>query len=59
MNDWLEVQRGEAPLVEIPDCGHVPALMSPAEAGIVRNFLRGVRSEKDEPRQRPDTARAA
>ena len=57
-NTMLDIKPGTV-LVEIPGCGHVPALMTPNEAGIVSNFLRGVPSEKDEPRQRPDTARAA
>jgi pimeloyl-ACP methyl ester carboxylesterase len=29
-----------ATLVEIPGCGHVPALMEPSQIDIVRNFLR-------------------
>ena len=57
-NTMLDI-KPTATLVEIADCGHVPALASPAEAGAIRNFLRGVPSEKDEPRQSPDTARAA
>ncbi len=57
-NTMLDIKPGTT-LVEIPDCGHVPALMSVAEASLVRNFLRGAPSEKDEPRQRPGTARAA
>jgi pimeloyl-ACP methyl ester carboxylesterase len=34
-----------ATLVEFPDCGHVPALMSEGQIGVVRNFLRGVPSQ--------------
>lgn len=34
----LEV-KPSAQLVEIPDCGHAPALMSEAQTGIVREFL--------------------
>jgi pimeloyl-ACP methyl ester carboxylesterase len=49
----------EAELVEFAGCGHVPALMSPEQVGVVRNFLRGVPSERHEPRQRPYPPRAA
>ena len=48
-----------AQLVEMPGVGHVPALMSAAEAEIIGNFLRGVPSEQDEPTQPPVVARAA
>jgi len=43
----------EAELVEFPGCGHVPSLMVPEQIGVVRNFLRGVASERDEPRRHP------
>ena len=35
----LEI-KSDAKLVEIPGCGHAPALMSSAQIGIVRRFLR-------------------
>jgi pimeloyl-ACP methyl ester carboxylesterase len=28
-------------LVTIPGCGHAPALMDPAQTGLIRGFLRG------------------
>jgi pimeloyl-ACP methyl ester carboxylesterase len=55
----------QAELVEIPDAGHAPALMSAAEIAIVREFLDGgsigAHSPRtaDEPRQRVLPSRAA
>lgn len=54
----LEVNHN-AQLVEIPDCGHVPALMAASEMDVVGNFLRGVPSERNEPRQPAYPSRAA
>jgi pimeloyl-ACP methyl ester carboxylesterase len=47
-----------AELVEIAGCGHAPALMSVAQAGLVRRFLHGVPS-RDEARKPVHPARAA
>ena len=41
----------ETPLVEIEDCGHVPALMSPDEIGVVRNFMATATDKGAWPRQ--------
>lgn len=37
--DMMLAMKPGARLVEIPGCGHAPALMSPAQIGIVRDFL--------------------
>ena len=49
----------DAGLVEFADCGHVPALMSPHQIGVVSNFLAGVPSEGHAARERPYPPRAA
>ena len=46
-------------LAVMPGVGHVPALMSRGEADLIGNFLAGVASEQDEPRQPVSAARAA
>ena len=48
-----------ATLVEFPECGHVPALMSSEQIAVVRNFLRGLTSQDHASRQRPYPPRAA
>ena len=49
-----------ASLVEFPDCGHVPALMSAGQVAVVRNFLRGMPSQDHHgPSQRLHPPRAA
>ena len=48
-----------ATLVEFPDCGHVPALMSAGQISIVRNFLRGLPSQEHATSRRPYPPRAA
>lgn len=37
--EWMLIQRNKARLVEIPDCGHAPLLMSPMEIDVIRGFL--------------------
>jgi len=48
-----------ATLVEFPECGHVPALMSSEQIAVVRNFLRGIPSQDHASRRRPYPPRAA
>jgi len=48
-----------ARLVEFAGCGHVPALMSEPQVAVVRNFLRGVASERDDKRPAPYSPRPA
>lgn len=54
----LDIKPGTE-LVQIAGCGHVPALMSRMEARVIGNFLAGVPSEQDAPRQPAVAARAA
>jgi pimeloyl-ACP methyl ester carboxylesterase len=49
----------DAELVVFAGCGHVPSLMVPQQITVVRNFLRGVASERDEPRRHPFSPWAA
>jgi pimeloyl-ACP methyl ester carboxylesterase len=48
-----------ATLVEFAGCGHVPALMSPGQIGVVQNFLRGLPSQSHVQGVGPYPARAA
>ena len=37
--EWMLIQHEGAQLVEIPDCGHAPLLMSPLEIDVIARFV--------------------
>jgi pimeloyl-ACP methyl ester carboxylesterase len=37
--EWMQIEHEGAQLVEIPDCGHAPSLMSPMEIDVIGQFL--------------------
>ena len=37
--EWMQIEHEGAQLVEIPDCGHAPSLMSPREIDVIGQFL--------------------
>jgi hypothetical protein len=47
--DTMLVLKPEAKLVEIPGCGHAPALMSAGQLEIVREFLEAPSARMDRP----------
>ncbi len=37
--EWMQIDHDGAQLVEIPDCGHAPSLMSPLEIDVIARFV--------------------